>query len=151
MILRLSLSVMPPHTPSRSRIANACSRHDSLTGQISQIAFASSAFSSESGKNTAGSSPLQAPRCLHEISTADIGFPPRCRGRPHACIVCVGCHRCLIELLWDPVGPGHHLERVQRFRARHLRDGTVHKVGVTHNNLTCGVIQCFRQSLPQLL
>ena len=98
MILRLSRSVVPPQTPSRSRVASACSKHDKRTGQMWQMAFASSALSSESGKNTAGSRPLHAPRCLQVISIADTGFPPRCRGFPHARIVCVGCHRCPIRL-----------------------------------------------------
>lgn len=97
MIRRLSLSVVPPQTPSRSLMASACSKHDKRTGQVSQMAFASSAFSSESGKNTPGSRPLQAPRCLHVISTVDIGIPPRCRGCPHGHIVCVGRHSCPIR------------------------------------------------------
>ena len=75
MILRRSRSVAPPQTPSFSRTTIACSRHDARTMQVLQIAFASSAAASESGKKTSGSRPLQAPRCLHDRSGPDIDIP----------------------------------------------------------------------------
>ena len=75
MILRRSRSVAPPQTPSFSRTAMACSRHDALTMQILQIDLASSAAASESGKKTAGSRPLQAPWFRHDRSAPDIDIP----------------------------------------------------------------------------
>ena len=75
MILRRSRSVAPPQTPSFSRTAMACSRHDALTMQILQIDLASSAAASESGKKTAGSKPLQAPWFRHDRSAPDIDIP----------------------------------------------------------------------------
>ena len=75
MILRRSRSVAPPQTPSFSRTTIACSRHDARTMQVLQIAFASSAAASESGKKTSGSRPLQAPRCRHDRSVPDIDIP----------------------------------------------------------------------------
>jgi len=75
MILRRSRSVAPPQTPSFSRTTIACSRHDARTMQVLQIALASSAAASESGKKTSGSRPLQAPWCRHDRSVPDIGTP----------------------------------------------------------------------------
>lgn len=75
MILRRSRSVAPPQTPSFSRTAMACSRHDALTMQILQMDLASSAAASESGKKTAGSKPLQAPWFRHDRSAPDIDIP----------------------------------------------------------------------------
>jgi hypothetical protein len=46
---RLSFSVAPPHTPSRSREERAYSRHGCRTGQTPQTDFATSASSSEAG------------------------------------------------------------------------------------------------------
>ena len=46
---RRSRSVVPPQMPSRSRCASACSRQASRTVHTAQIAFASSASSSETG------------------------------------------------------------------------------------------------------
>src|SRR5206468_12610554 len=49
MMRRRSRSVAPPHTPSFSRDAKACSRHAWRTEQTAQIPFASSASSSDTG------------------------------------------------------------------------------------------------------
>ncbi len=55
-----SIGVSPPHTPSDGRTSSANSRHCSRTGQVAQIAFASSACASEAGKNTVVSASRQA-------------------------------------------------------------------------------------------
>ena len=94
MILRRSRSVAPPQTPSFSRTAMACSRHDALTKQELQIALASSAAASESGKKTSGSKPLQAPWCRHDRSAPDIEIPLDHGESPRAGSVCANRHIC---------------------------------------------------------
>ena len=55
-----SVDVEPPHTPSACRVAIACSRHASATGQVAQIALASPASASDAGKKTDVSEPRHA-------------------------------------------------------------------------------------------
>ena len=104
MILRLSLSVAPPQTPSFSRVARAYSKQLTRTGHSAQMHFASSAASSESGKNTAGSKPLQAPCCLHDNSDLDIAYPLDVGATP------LEAHRmCPWSQMSNPRRTPHHL------------------------------------------
>jgi hypothetical protein len=68
MIRRRSRSVVPPHTPTFSRLASACSRHATRTSQPKQISLASRTCSSDSGKKMSGSSPRHAPIERHPMS-----------------------------------------------------------------------------------
>ena len=148
MILRLSLSVAPPQTPSFSRVAKAYSKQLTRTGHSAQMHFASSAASSESGKNTAGSRPLQAPCCLHDNSDLDIAYPLDVGATPLA------PHRmCPWSQMSNPrglrgfpsnaIGPSNDLQRMLRYLACLFDDHGVCKMAVTGDDFTAGGFNLF--------
>ena len=129
MILRRSRSVAPPQTPSFSRTAMACSKHDAFTMHELQIDLASSAAASESGKKTSGSRPLQAPWCRHDRSAPDIEIPLDHGESPRAGSVCVNRHIC--PFLFSPEANGYQVwvtgeDRSGVRREFHLRMKTPH-------------------------